>query len=117
MGGRGASAGTSGKIKNVEFEEIINSSKNSLTFDKGVTVIPDRYIPESGRKKDLENLINRYNMDDVVVRIYRDSKQEKDLNRMKELGFYIVKQYKPKQNPNSSVPPEDRFYMKRKRKK
>ena len=114
MGGRGASAGG---VKNVGFEEIINSSKNAISFGKGITVLPDKYIPETGRKKDLENLINRYNIDDVVVKSYRDSIQEKDLRRMKELGFEIVKQYRPKQNPNSQIPPEDRFLMKRKRKK
>lgn len=111
FGGRGASGGS---VKNVGFEEIINSSKNSLHFDRNITILPDNYIPESGRKKDLGKLIEKYNINDVVVKSYRDRTQQKDLQRMKDLGFRIVKQYRGEQRAGSSIPPEDRFLMKRK---
>lgn len=118
MGGRGGSSGISagGTIRgNVSFAEIVNASPNSISFEKTVTVIPDRKMPQSGRKSDLGDLISKNNIKDVTVHMYRDRSGANDLQRMKDLGFEIVAQYKGT-STSSSVPPVDYYYMKKRKK-
>ena len=114
-----------------EFEEITKtvsitrniSSNNNLSslnasigtfdiaFDKDVTVLPDGMIPFSGKKRDLESLINRGNIQDVVINFYRDRSGSNDLKRMQSLGFEIQAYYKGE--AQGSIPPRDYYYMRR----
>ncbi len=110
-GSSGANAGTKGKVS---FAQIVNASKNSISFSKAVTVIPDGRMPQTGRKKDLEQLLNRNGINDVVVHMYRDKAGANDLERMKKLGFEVVAYYKGEQQEGSSIPPTDYYHMKRK---
>ena len=118
MGGRGATSGVSANksIKgNVSFAEIVRASDNSISFSKVVTVLPGGKMPQTGKKGDLETLVNRNGINDVVVHMYRDRSGANDLKRMQSIGFEIVAQYKGKSS--SSIPAEDYYYMKRKKRK
>ena len=118
MGGRGSSSGVSANksIKgNVSFAEIVRASDNSISFSKIVTVLPGGGMPYSGKKGDLENLVNRSGINDVVVHMHRDRAGANDLKRMQSIGFEIAAQYKGKST--GSLPPVDYYYMKRKKKK
>ena len=118
MGGRGGSSGISagGTVRgDVSFAEIVKASPNSISFGKTVTVMPDGKMPQSGRKSDLGDLISKNNIKDVTVHMYRDRSGANDLQRMKDLGFEIVAQYKGK-STSSSIPPVDYYYMKKRKK-
>lgn len=118
MGGRGSSSGraSSGASEaaltgDISFADMMKASKNSISFDKTVTVLPDGYMPKSGRKKDLEFLINQYNINEVVINMYRDKAGANDLQRMKNLGFEIQAQTKGEAQAGSAIPPRDYYYM------
>lgn len=118
MGGRGSASGINGgkEIRgNVSFSEIVKASPNSISFNKTVTVLPDGKMPYSGRKGDLESLVNKSGINDVVVNMYRDRSGANDIKRMESIGFKIVAQYKGKSS--GSVPARDYYYMKRKPRK
>ena len=103
---------TSNRISGeVSFPEIVKASKNTISFDKDVTVLPDGMIPFSGKKRDLESLINRGNIQDVVINFYRDRSGSNDLKRMQSLGFEIQAYYKGE--AQGSIPPRDYYYMRR----
>lgn len=122
MGGRGSSSGKakasgkqSAKISgDVSFAEIINASPNAISFSKIVTILPDGYMPDTGRKGDLGQLIDRYGINDVVINMYRDRSGANDLKRMQDLGFTIQAQHKGTQQTGSSIPPRDYYFMIRK---
>ena len=114
MGGRGGSSGIStGGIKgDVSFSDIVHASDNSISFNKVVTVLPANGIPYSGKKSDLESLINKSHINEVVINMYRDKSGANDLKRMQKLGFKIVAQHKG-EDTSSVIPPRDYYYMKR----
>ena len=64
---RGGKVGSSVVSGEVSYQKIIQASPNTITFGKNVSITPDGYLTESGRKKDLEKLINKYNIDNVVM--------------------------------------------------
>lgn len=97
----------------VSFAEIVNASPHSISFSKVVTILPDGYRPETGRKGDLGQLIDKYNINDVVIHMYRDRSGANDLKRMQDLGFTIQAQHKGTQQTGSSIPPRDYYFMKR----
>lgn len=103
------------KKKDVDFATITKMSKNSISFSKIVTVMPHGYMPTTGRKKDLETMLNKHNINDVIVHMYRDKAGANDLKRMQDLGFTIEAQYKG-ESKGSSIPPTDYYYMKRRSK-
>lgn len=123
--GRGSSKISEGSAKastktfkprgDVSFEEIVKASDNSISFSKIVTLSPKNFMPETGRKRDLGELLARYNITDVTIDMYRDKSGANDLKRMKDLGFEIEAQYKGKSY--GSVPPKDYYYMVKKKKK
>lgn len=92
----------------VSFGEIVNSSKNHIVFNKVVTVLPDKYMPESGKKGDLESLINKYNIKDAWIEMYEDKSGANDLKRIQDLGFG-VEAWNREQHEGSSIP--DKIYM------
>lgn len=114
MGGRGGSSGVSsgGIHGDVTFEQIINASDNMITFNKVVTMTPKGFMPVMGRKSDLGSLVEKHNIKDAVINMYRDRSGANDLKRMQDLGFKVVAQYKGK-STSSSIPPIDYYYMKR----
>lgn len=119
MGSGGNSSGVpSGHVKgNVSFEKIVNASDNSVSFGKTVTVMPGGRMPQSGKKGNLGTLLDRNNINDAVIHMYRDRAGENDLKRMKSLGFETVAWYKGESTPGSSIPPMDYYYMRRNKKK
>ncbi len=59
--------------------------------------------------------MERYNITDVTIDMYRDKSGANDLKRMKDLGFEIEAQYKGKKY--GSVPPKDYYHMVKRTKK
>lgn len=117
MGGRGSNSKFPARRElsgSVSFEQIVHASKNSIAFSKIVTVIPSGYVPQTGKKGDLETLINSYGIKEVTVNMYRDKAGANDLKRMQKLGFEIVAYYKAPDNPDSAIPPKDYYYMRKK---
>ena len=94
-------------------ERMLTASKNTISFSKTVSVTPDGYLTESGRKKDLESLIDRYKITEAVVYMYRDKVGQNDLKRMQELGFEI-QAHSSEEYEGTERPPKDYYYMKRK---
>ena len=97
----------------VSFEKIVSASSNFISFDKTVSLTPDGYLTESGKKRDLQRLIEKYNVTDVVVNMYRGKSGSNDLKRMEELGFEIRAHHEMKFD---NRPSKDYFYMKKKKK-
>lgn len=122
MGSVGASKNVSSTERysgDISYADMITAreeySDGGINFNKGVTVLPQKYLPESGLKRDLGALLDKYNMNIVVINMYRDRAGANDLKRMQDLGFEIVAQYKGEQQAGSRVPPKDYYYMRRKK--
>ena len=96
---------------NISTSNRISGEVSFQEIDKDVTVLPDGMIPFSGKKRDLESLINRGNIQDVVINFYRDRSGSNDLKRMQSLGFEIQAYYKGE--AQGSIPPRDYYYMRR----
>ena len=107
---RGGKVGSSVVSGEVSYQKIIQASPNTITFGKNVSITPDGYLTESGRKKDLEKLINKYNIDNVVMNTYKDKAGINDLKRMQDLGFE-VKAHTSVVFEGSSRPPKEYYYM------
>ena len=114
-----SNGGTAPKIKttgNITFSDMMkiagdtSLSDGSISFNKTVTILPNGRMPESGRKKDLGNLINKYNVKKIVVDMYRDKSGANDLNRLNALGFTIQARYMA-QSTSSRIPPRDYYYL------
>lgn len=112
---RNASAGSS-SAQNISFADMMKQADNQITFGKIVTISPKGYIPESGKKGDLGKLVDKYNINSVVVNMYRDKSGANDMKRLKELGFEIKSQTLGTQQEGSKIPPKDYYYMVRKKK-
>ena len=109
----------SGQAKNVSFADMMKQATdagNQITFGKIVTISPKGYIPETGKKGDLGKLVDKYNVNSVVVNMYRDKSGANDMKRLKELGFEIKSQTLGTQQEGSKIPPKDYYYMVRKKK-
>ena len=109
----------SSQAKNVSFADMMKQATdagNQITFGKVVTISPKGYIPESGKKGDLGKLIDKYNVNSVVVNMYRDKSGANDMKRLQELGFEIKSQTLGTQQEGSKIPPHDYYYMVRKKK-
>lgn len=120
-GGSGGSSGSKTEYKgDISFEnmmKLLSEKKlDTISFDKGVTVLPDKFKPESGRKKDLASLVEKYDINETVINMYRDKSGANDLQRMKDLGFEIQAQSLGTAQPGSVIPPRDYYYMIRTRK-
>ena len=113
-GGGGAGGNQQMISGDVPFSAIVNASDNTITFNKVTTVSPKGYIPETGKKSDLGNLISKYNINDVVVNMYRDKSGANDLKRLQALGFKIQARYLGQAQAGSRIPPKDYYYMVRK---
>lgn len=117
--GRNAQGGSSEEKTeykgNISFENMMKLQKekklDTISFNKDVTVLPDKFRPESGRKKDLASLVEKYDINETVINMYRDKSGANDLQRMKDLGFEIQAQYLGKAQPGSVIPPRDYYYM------
>ena len=116
-GGTGAGGSSTQELKgNVSFEQIMKATNNAIHFSKIVTLLPDRYAPVSGKKSELGELLERYNITEVRAKMYRDRSGANDLKRLKELGFEIQAQHLGKQAEGSKIPPEDYYFLKKKKK-
>ena len=100
----------------VSFGEIVNASKNHIVFDKTITVLPDKYQPESGKKGDLESLINKYSIKDAWIEMYEDKSGANDLKHVQDLGFEVEAWHRTAQQEGSSIPDRIHFYVKKKKK-
>lgn len=108
-----------GKPSNISFADMMKQATDAgsqITFSKVVTISPKGYIPEMGKKGDLGKLIDKYNVNSVVVNMYRDKSGANDMKRLKELGFEIKSQTLGTQQEGSKIPPKDYYYMVRKKK-
>lgn len=101
----------SGWVQN--FADIINASNNSISFSKVVTILPDKYQPETGKKGDLGTLINKYNIKDAVINMYEDGAGANDLKRIQDLGFNVEAWHKVGHNGPSKIPDKVYFYVKK----
>lgn len=112
-----AKAEYKGDISFENMMKLANEKKlDTISFNKGVTVLPNKFIPESGRKKDLASLVEKYDINETVINMYRDKSGANDLQRMKDLGFEIQAQTLGTAQPGSALPPRDYYYMIRTRK-
>ena len=112
-------ASLNGQAKSISFADMMKQATdagNQITFGKIVTISPKGYIPETGKKGDLGKLIDKYNVNSVVVNMYRDKSGANDLKRLKDLGFEIKSQTLGTQQEGSKIPPKDYYYMVRKKK-
>ena len=107
MGNAGNASGVTGEVS---YQQIIQASPNTITFSKNVALSPDGYMTESGRKKDLEKLIDKYNIKDVVMNTYNDKAGANDLKRMQDLGFKVKAHTSVKYE---SRPSKEYYYMTR----
>lgn len=115
MGSIGANKGSAGGSKplgEVDFPTMMKLSDNRISFDKAVTISPQGYIPETGRKKDLGDLLNKYNITETVINMYDDKSGKNDLERVKTLGFEVMASHRAKSS--GSVPDRLWYYVKRK---
>lgn len=107
-------AATSRISGDVSFETMMSASKNRVSFSGDVTVTSNRGgaadIVSSGRKKNLESMIESENINDAVVSMRRDKAGENDLKRMQNLGFE-VKARTLGESSGGSTPPKDYYYM------
>lgn len=120
-GGASNSSGSKTEYKgDISFENMMklqNEKKlDTISFDKAVVVLPDKFLPERGRKKDLSSLVEKYDINETVINMYRDKSGANDLQRMKDLGFEIQAQHLGTAQPGSALPPRDYYYMIRTRK-
>ena len=111
---KGGGGGSTKEIKgDVTFSEIYNASKNHVTFDKMNTILPDGYIPETGKKGEIGSLLEKYNIKEFVGSMYRDRSGANDLKRMQSLGFEVQARYLGE--PQGNIPPKDYYFFKKKR--
>ena len=109
--------GLNKNVKVISFPEIVAAREqagNSIAFDKIMTVLPKGYAPESGKKGDLGKLLDKYNINDVVVNMYRDKSGANDLKRLRDLGFEVQEQYLGE--PQGKIPSRDYYHLKRAKK-
>lgn len=111
MGSVGSSTVISGQVS---FSQIVKASDNTISFDKGVTMLPSGISPYYGKKGDLADLIKRSGKNDFVINMYRDRSGANDLKRMQSLGFTVQAYYKGEQQEGSNIPPRDYYYVRRK---
>lgn len=110
----GGGGGNSGEIRgDVSFAEIVNASDNSVSFGRTTTVLPNGYMPVSGKKNEIGALLDRYNITEFVGHMYRDKSGANDLKRMESLGFEIQARYLGQSQ--GSIPPMDYYYFKKKK--
>ena len=104
---------TAGDVSFDDMMAIANSNltDSSSSFSRTVTVLPKGYVPESGKKSDLATLVNKYNIRNTVVNMYRDRAGANDLQRLFNLGFQIQAQYKDTASPGSAIPPKDYYFL------
>ena len=101
------------QAKEISFEEMMKHADNTISFDKIIYVSKKGYMPETGKKGDLGRLVDKYNIKEVVVNMYRDKAGSNDLKRLESLGFKPVAKTMGKQQEGSRIPPRDYYYMKR----
>ena len=107
----GQSTVVSGDISFPQMMKVASEVGNTITFNKITTIIPKGYMPESAKKNDLDKLVDKYNVNQVVVDMYRDKSGANDLKRLFNLGFQIQAQHLGEADPNSKIPPRDFYYM------
>lgn len=111
----GQSTVVSGDISFAQMMDVSDKVGNTISFNKITTIIPKGYAPESGKKNDLGKLIDKYNVSQAVVSMYRDKSGANDLKRLFNLGFQIQAQTLGEQDPNTTIPPRDWYYVIRKK--
>lgn len=106
MGGRGSSG-----TKNSSFGNVFNASPRHLMFSKTVYFDDGIHYPEFYRHKDMPEVLK--NVSDVVVQVYNDKTGKRNIEKMKALGFEVVR----KNEQGDGAPPQLRntYYMRRKK--
>lgn len=105
----------SGDISFQQMMNVMNEVGNHITFNKITTIMSKGYQPDTAKKSDLGKLVDKYNVTQAVVDMYRDKSGANDLKRLFNLGFQIQAQSLGEENPNSKIPPKDWYYVIRKK--
>ena len=98
-----------GTLTEVDFKGIVKASDNSVSFDKVDTILLDKGVITSVKKKDIGQTLNDLGVTEFKGDMYRDKSGANDLKRLKEAGYIPIAVFYGKAQGN--IPPRDFYHF------